>query len=241
MNSPTLTREEEELLWSLSLYLGMRRTSILSALNLKTTIPLTKETEEDLRSHYSSYFLCLLAAIDVITQDGKTQLSGDGLHRDLCQKFSLVTNPSNADNFMYVRELRNSIAHRGLDIASHGKTHNSQLHLVAPLSVTDRSKLKKYTAFRKMLLDIVGACEAIVGPAIEAHLQSTGIFSKKIDPAVARTRITEKLEEIGFYQQSSISSDQVSEMLSETNFQNTHDSFIESLLDQLKPVNLRIN
>ena len=57
---------ERDLLNALSLYLASRRTALRSALRLRA--PLSTEAFEDLRIHYSNYFVNLFSAIDLIAE-----------------------------------------------------------------------------------------------------------------------------------------------------------------------------
>lgn len=170
---------ERDLLNALSLYLATRRTALRSALRLRA--PLSTEAFEDLRIHYSNYLVNLFSAIDLIAES--KPVAGEKFKDALEKAFEAVGSSSAATNYKYVRELRNAVVHRGLDIASGAHFAGDFPLLVAPNPVTSRDGAQKYAAFGFYLLDIVATCEAVVGPTIEGHLDSVGVLNKEPDAA----------------------------------------------------------
>lgn len=169
--------EERDALNALSLYLATKRTALRGALNLRA--PLTSEEAEDLRIHYSNYFICLFSGIDVL--GGTSSMMGGNFKKKLNMAFRSCSEPESEDNYSYIRELRNGIVHRGLDIASQAHFDATFPLLVAPPAVSNRDGTKNFAAFGFYLLEIIKVCEMTVGPTIEAHLDSVGVLNKEID------------------------------------------------------------
>lgn len=130
-----LTLAERDLLNALSLYLATKQTALRSALALRA--PLTNEQAQDLRVHYSNYFVNLLSAIELISQ-GPTP-GEQSFSAALDAAYSFTEFPSGAENYGYIRELRNAIVHRGLDIASAVHFAADVPLLVAPHTIANRS------------------------------------------------------------------------------------------------------
>lgn len=172
-----LSIAERDFLSALALYLATRRTALRSALQLRA--PLSAEAAEDLRIHYSNYFVSLMAATELLIKD--TSVNGASFEQTLETAFGALSTPLSATNYLYVRELRNAIVHRGLDIASATHFVDDFPLLVAPTSVRNRGRAQRYSAFGFYLLQVVKGCETVVGPTINAHLDSLGILDKEPD------------------------------------------------------------
>jgi len=168
---------ERDLLNGLSLYLATRRTALRSALRLRA--PLSAEAAEDLRIHYSNYFVSLMSAADLLTENAS--FNGSAFKQAVEAAFEALGTPDAGTNYLYVRELRNAIVHRGLNIASGAHFAGDFPLLVAPNPVINRSGAQKYSTFSFYLLGVVEGCEAVVGPTIEGHLDSLGILEKVPD------------------------------------------------------------
>jgi hypothetical protein len=168
---------ERDHLNALSLYLATRRTALRSALRFRA--PLSTEASEDLRIHYSNYFVSLFSAVDLLAEN-KSMAGGD--FKDALETaFETVGASRAVTNCAYVRELRNAVVHRGLDIASAAHFAGDFPLLIAPNPAMNRGGTQKYPAFGFYLLEIVAGCEAVVGPTIETHLDSLGILDKRPD------------------------------------------------------------
>jgi hypothetical protein len=172
-----ISRVEQHLLHSLDLYLASKRTALRSALKLRA--PLQADEAEDLRIHYSNYYVNLISAIESISEVGDFE---PGLFlKTLEARFSTIDATSGSDNYMYVRELRNSIVHRGLDIASGAHFVSNFPLLIAPAMVNNKWHDKSYLRFSYYLLGVIELCETVVGPTIEEHINQIGVFNKEPD------------------------------------------------------------
>lgn len=224
-----LTLLERDLLNSLLLYLSTRRTALRSALQMR--VPLSAEQAEDLRIHYSNYFINLLSAIEAIRED--EQFEGKCFADALESSFSFVDFPNGADNYAYIRELRNAIVHRGLNIFSAAHFPENVPLLVAPNQVTNRSGSRKYDSFSFYVLGVIERCESVVGSTIEAHLEKMGLFEKSPD---SEESLSESLE---FIESSAAMPEWAKKMaqanLEAVDFHVIHQASIAKLQEALKP------
>ena len=219
-----LTLAERDLMNSLSLYLSTRRTALRSALQMRA--PLSSEQTEDLRIHYSNYFINLLSAIEAIRED--QHFEGKRFADTLESSFSFTDSPNGADNYAYIREIRNAIVHRGLDIFSAAHFPENVPLLVAPNQVANRSGNRKYSSFSFYVLGVIDRCESVVGPTIEAHLEEIGLFEKSPDPEAS---IAESLEFI----ESSVAMPEWAKKMAQANLGVVDQASITKLREALKP------
>ena len=121
---------------------------------MKTFIPpLDNIHLAEMQVTYELYFNSLLSLLDFVNIDLK--------QNNIITHFKEIVGGD--DNYLYIRELRNSIIHRGLDISAAG-TIIKDLNIVAPFApqfIFDRSKNKKYFAFTTNLLNLVKITEGI--------------------------------------------------------------------------------
>jgi hypothetical protein len=89
--------------------------------------------------------------------------------------------PDGANNYGYIRELRNAIVHRGLNIASAAHFAADVPLLIAPKTIANQSGRIHYKAFSYYVLGLVERCEAVVGPTIEARLNTLGLLERAPD------------------------------------------------------------
>lgn len=83
-------------------------------------------------------------------------------------------------NYSYIRELRNSIIHRGLDVTSSAHVLDDFPMIIAPPFIVDRYDTKQYQAFAYYLLDIISKCEAVIPPLILKFLEDEKIIYSTI-------------------------------------------------------------
>lgn len=119
---------------------------------LKLEIPLTSNKETLMNIMYGTYFIYLVALIDFLQE--KKLLSCEEIIEFLKSK----------NNLLYIRNLRNSIVHRGLEVSSAGATLKNHPKLVVPLApkeVVDKHGKNKYFSFTSNLLQTVIICEQV--------------------------------------------------------------------------------
>lgn len=177
----TLNAVNRDMLYSLSWYMSARKTALRSALSFR--MPLSVQEAMDMRVHYSGYFLNLVAAIDLI-RDTTTLPSGNFksllYSRLVCDGFQ-----DGEANYFYIRELRNAVVHRGLDITSDQHFDGDFPMILAPLEVQNHARTKTFATFGKYLLHVIEKCESVVGSVMLDCLKGAGIFDATIDTLAA--------------------------------------------------------
>lgn len=121
---------------------------------VKFISPLDNEQSEEMQIIYGIYFNSFLSLIDYIEKD----LNQKHI-KDIC--YRIFGSP---DNFLYVKELRNSIIHRGLDVSQAGCNIKGLEYLVVPFApkiVYNRDYKKCYNTFVENLFQLVYLSEKI--------------------------------------------------------------------------------
>ncbi len=176
-----LSFEQRDALSALSLYMSARRTAIRAAQTIRT--PMSTEQAEDLRIHYSSYFLNLLAAVDLFVEKGSPLPPGFEARLGSALVFS--DHPDGKANLGYLRELRNAVVHRGLNIAAAAHAPDNVPLIIAPKTLATRSKSTPFDRFAFYVADLVVKCESVMPAAMLDHLEASGILELNVDPALA--------------------------------------------------------
>lgn len=173
----TLGIANRNMLYSLSWYMSARKTALRAALSFRTPLSVTDQT--DLRVHYSSYFLNLLAATELFRET--TTLQPNNFEAELYSHMVFDGYKDGPGNYSYIRELRNAVVHRGLDITSGAHIDGNFPMILAVPEVQNQSGKKKFFAFGNYLLEIIAKCESVIGRVMLDYLNDAGIFETTID------------------------------------------------------------
>lgn len=177
----TLSTANRDMLYSLAWYMSARQTALRAALSFRT--PLSVQEAMDIRVHYSGYFLNLVAAIDLI-RDTTTLPSGD-FKSQLFLRLVFEGFQDGEANYFYIRELRNAVVHRGLDITSDQHFDGDFPMILAPPGIQNQARTKTFAAFGKYLLHVIEKCESVIGSVMLDFLKGAGIFAATIDTEAA--------------------------------------------------------
>lgn len=153
-------------------YFESKNLAIRNALKLRC--PLSAEQLKEVRQYYSEYFVGLVSATELLREPSyefSTKFK-EKLHTD----FVFESFPDGKDNYRYLRELRNCVVHRGLDISSAARVDQDFLLLLAPPDVSDREGKKTSRAFGSYLVEVIAKCEKVIGPLIARHLKEVGLM-----------------------------------------------------------------
>lgn len=182
----TLSVADQDMLYSLSWYMSARQTALRSALVFRAQLSANDQT--DMRVHYSGYFLNLLAATDLFLET--TTLQPKEFEARLCARLAFDGFQDGESNYCYIRELRNAVVHRGLDITSAVHYDGNFPMIIAAPRIENRSGTKTFATFGKYLLQVIAKCESVVGPVMLDFLNAAGVFERAIDAegAVAEYR-----------------------------------------------------
>lgn len=165
-----------EILSGVRWYFELKNLSLKNALSMRC--PLSVENQRDLRQYYSQYFAGLLSATEMLLEKeyphrGKFRLS-------LESGLAFDGFPNGEQNYCYIRELRNSIIHRGFDISSAAHIKDDFPLLVAPPSVENRSGSSAYPAFGYYLVEIITRGERVVGQLFIEHFKEVGFLEPHV-------------------------------------------------------------
>lgn len=187
----TLSIESRNMLSSLSWYMSARKTALRAALAFRTPLSITDQT--DIRVHYSGYFVNLLAATELFRET--TTLQPNNFEVQLYSRMVFDGFPDGKINYSYIRELRNAVVHRGLDITSAAHFDGNCLMIIAEPEVQNKWGTDTFCTFGKYLLDVIAKCESIIGPVMLDCLNAAGIFDATIDVEASVAEYREAIEQ----------------------------------------------
>ena len=165
-----------ELLSSMKWYFELKNLSLKKILSFR--IPLSVEDQNDVRLYYSQYFSALLSATELFLEDKYAYK--DNFKKKLFHQLSFENFTNGKANYDYLRELRNSIIHRGLNINSSAHIQDDFPMIIAPSPITNRGGNISYLAFDYYLIDLIKKCESILGPTFLEHIEECKIFEMQM-------------------------------------------------------------
>lgn len=165
-----------EILSAVRWYFELKNLSLKNALLLRC--PLSVEMQKDLRQFYSQYFSGLLSATELLLE--KEYKNHIAFKKTLESGFIFDGYPDGESNYSYLRELRNSVIHRGLDISSASHIHDNFPLLISPSPITNRSGKSSYIAFGYYLIEIIRKCESVIGNIFLDHFHAFDLFNFRL-------------------------------------------------------------
>jgi hypothetical protein len=166
----------EELLSSIRWYFESKNQALRNALS--TQCPLSVEAQRDARLYYSQYFASLLSATELLLE--KEYPHKAAFEKKLTANLSLPDFPNGEKNYLYLKELRNSIVHRGYDITSAAHIIDNRPLFIAPENVTSRNGKSTYRAYGLYILDIIKKTEDVIGEIFCSHIDEVGLMQPSI-------------------------------------------------------------
>jgi hypothetical protein len=138
----------------------------------------------DLRMHHYLYFSNLFGAIDLVRDCLSDSAAKNGFDAHLAEGFPV------AGDYLYARELRNAIVHRGLDPAAQGAQVGENIFAITPPVVFHRDGKKAYACSSPLLVNLAAACNKASNPAIFAVAEREGL----LDSAAYRLDMSHVME-----------------------------------------------
>lgn len=173
-----------EILATAMWYIEAKNFALEQAIALR--YPLSVDMQKAHRLSYSNYFINLVSLISLFKEEAYPH--NQDFQSRFDNEFPFGKKRTSSCDYNYIKELRNSIVHRGLDItASAGSIENFPL-VLAPQQVWDRKQSQSYKAFGLYILDIVAHCEEVVGDILHAHLEDANLLKPHLshDESVAQ-------------------------------------------------------
>lgn len=217
-----------EMLSAVKWYFELKNLSLRNAISLRC--PLSVENQRYLRQYYSQYFAGLLSATELFLENEYSW------HIDfkekLHEKLEFEGYIDGEKNYSYLRELRNSIIHRGLDIISAAHIENDFPMIISPSPVSNRSGTIVHTAFGYYLIEIIEKCERVIGDVFLEHIEKFGLLQMQI-PQENAVALSKK-----FISDSTAIPEWVKgralKSVDEINYKEIHLASVKSLVDTLK-------
>jgi hypothetical protein len=157
---------------SLTWYFQSKNLALKNALSFRCPLAVGQQTE--LRHYYGSYFASLVSATELLLEK---EYPHNVEFKDAIERALWSGSLTDGERYYgYVRELRNAIVHRGLDVCAAAHIDGDFPLPVAPQTVQNRSGNKSYAAPAFYLHDIILMWESILGPVIEHHLDEVGLL-----------------------------------------------------------------
>lgn len=144
-----------ELLMSVQWYFEIKNLSLENILEIK--IPLSIEKQKEMRIYYSQYFTSLVSAIEILLDKNENKKHKE-FYNKLKSEFVFDNFLDGSYNYEYIKNLRNSIIHRGMDITLSAHIKDS-FPLVIAQPVIDKYKKNTYQPFEFYLIGIIQKCE----------------------------------------------------------------------------------
>ncbi|MEH6387961.1 hypothetical protein [Pseudomonas profundi] len=217
-----------EMLSAVKWYFELKNLSLRNALALRC--PLSIDNQKDLRQYYSQYFAGLLSATELFLE--KEYPNNAGFRDLLYKKLSFENFPDGEKNHSYLRELRNSIIHRGLDISSAAHIKDDFPLIISPSPVTNRSGVVSHTAFGYYLIEVIEKCESVVRDTFLEHFEEFNLLDKRL-PQEKVIELSEK-----FISSSTAMPDWVKKSalnsIKDINHEEVHLASMNSLIETLK-------
>jgi len=183
--------KNEEITSAIGWYFESKNFHLEKAIAIRN--PLTVESKKELRIAYSNYFTSLMAAIEVLLE--KSYKNRDLFCAELYASLTF-DGKSGEDCYNYMRELRNSIVHRGYDISSGAVFSGNFPILIAPSEIPNKSGITSYGAFGESIIEIIGKVESVIGNIFLKHIQEKNLFAQTYSDAEKKKMIIKIIPKI---------------------------------------------
>lgn len=164
------------ILSDIKIYTESKNSAIKSALQYRC--PLSAEDYNNKNILYSQYIINIVSLIDILS-DHQYEFNNDFVIR-LKKSFSFTSRYDAENNISYLRNLRHSIVHRGLNICSACHVFENFPMIIAPEIVTNYSGKNSYAPFEFYLIKIIHEYEEVIGKIIFEHLDHIGILKQQL-------------------------------------------------------------
>ena len=220
-----------ELLMNVKWYFEIKNLSLKKILEIKA--PLLFEQQNELRLYYSQYFVSLLSVIELLSDEKENHSFHQVFKTKLEQQFIFDSYTDGKANYDYLRELRNSVVHRGLDINSSADIKNDIILIISP-TVYNRSRKEKYKPFEYYLIDVIKKCELYIPNIIFYYFQELDISKVKETEAELLQESLEELERVSDLSLPIWVKNKAKELMPSINYVSMRKDLINRCFDELK-------
>lgn len=186
--------ETSEIIFSIEWYVKSKNLALKNALAIHC--PMDIDTQEEHRQYYSQYLSSVLSITELLCDKatplcyefkGKLHSKLGGEHTDGKKYYD------------YLRELRNSVVHRGRNLTAAAHIANDFPLILAPNPVTNRSGNQAHGAPEKYFLSIIEHLETVIPPLIVNHIKDNGwhnVFLSNDEALAESKQSIEESEEV---------------------------------------------
>lgn len=165
-----------ELICSIEWYVNVKNLSLKKALSIRC--PMDIDMQQEHRMFYSEYLAAVMSIIELLL-DKKTP-QNEKFRRELYNELN-TDNFTGENYYNYLRELRNSVVHRGGHLTSSARVINDFPLVIAPTPIENRNGNYSYDAPEKYLIDIIIRLEKMFPSLIFNHIVQCGWDNCEID------------------------------------------------------------
>ncbi len=158
--------KNSNLILSLTKYFEYKKIALLKIKSFRPPADLL-----ELEFYHSVYLCYLLSAIDLVRDS-----FGDEFIGKLKEDMSLPEYLDGVNNYLYLRELRNTLIHRDPHKSPGGIVVNEMVCPIAPKIVENEKDSRTYKSFGYLLIDIINVCEKVVGEVVYKVLNDNKYF-----------------------------------------------------------------
>ncbi|RXJ99818.1 hypothetical protein CRV02_10645 [Arcobacter sp. CECT 8989] len=184
--------KNEEIISALKYYFESKNYNLNKALQIKS--PLNIIEQHELRMSYSNYFVSLMSGIEVLLEP--TYKNNKNFKKELYIAFSFNKENTGENNYNYLRELRNSIIHRGYDISSAINFTDKIPILIAPPIIPNKSGKKEYTSFDHTILEVISKIEEVIGRLIINHIKTFDLYKSTYSKEERKEMFLERIKKV---------------------------------------------
>jgi len=161
--------ETSEVIFSIEWYVKSKNLALKNALAIRC--PMSLEIQEEHRQYYSQYLSSVLSITELLC-DKATPLQNEFREKLYSELGSEHFDGSKY--YDYLRELRNSVVHRGMNLTASAHIVNDFSLLLAPTPVTNRTGNQIHEAPEKYFLSIIEHLETVVPALVINHIEDSG-------------------------------------------------------------------
>lgn len=136
----------------------------------------------DLRMHHSLFFVNIMSAVDCVADYLKDNNANPKAFME-----RIKNGFGQGDDYNYLRELRNSVVHRGFDPSAAGHSDGTVVRVLCPAAVEDQNG-RTYSCSFRYLDELAQKCREVVDPSVTAVLEGFNLFDPQLhEPDRAET------------------------------------------------------
>ncbi|HAS8191819.1 TPA: hypothetical protein I7674_21965, partial [Vibrio vulnificus] len=179
-----------EVIFSIEWYVKSKNLALKNALAIRC--PMSLDTQEEHRQYYSQYLSSVLSITELLC-DKATPLRSE--FRDKLYSELGGEHIDGSKYYDYLRELRNSVVHRGMNLTDSMHIVNDFPLILAPNPVTNRNGNQVHEAPEKYFLSIIEHVETVVPALVINHIEDSGWHSIFICNEQAQEESKRKVEQ----------------------------------------------